>query len=209
MDNFSIYLLTVIISYFIGSFPSAIIISKIFNLSDPRTYGSGNPGATNVLRSGNKTAAIVTLILDATKGFLAVLICKTIFNNLAGVGAISALFAVCGHIFSLWLKFKGGKGVATAVGALLAYAPLIAMSVMCVFIILMILFRYVSLGSIAGAIMACVFLFFGKDWGLIDFFPNNIDFICIILMVVLVITRHHQNIGRILNGTESKFGKSS
>lgn len=201
------YLLVILISYLIGSLPFAIIVSKIFSLPDPRSFGSGNPGATNVLRSGNKTAAIITLIADILKGVIAVVLIKYLFTSLPAQSALASLFAVVGHIYPLWLKFRGGKGVATAIGVLVGFMPIMALYVLIVFVILIASTRIVSLSSIAGALVVIVLMFAGTSLGLINYQHLILEKIFISTMALLIIYRHHANIRRLIQGQEPKLGK--
>ena len=149
--------LAALAAYLIGSLSFAVIVSRAMGLSDPRTYGSGNPGATNVLRSGSKPAAIVTLLLDAAKGWLPVMLVKW-FGPAWGLGegtqALAGLAAFLGHLYPVFFGFKGGKGVATAVGVLIAFEPLLALAALLTFAIIVAFFRYVSLASIVAAVFA-------------------------------------------------------
>jgi len=200
---------TALISYLFGSISSAIIVSKILNIADPRTYGSGNPGATNVLRSGSKKAAILTLIFDILKGYLAVFICKEIFTNNSEVAAIACFFAVVGHIYPFWLRFKGGKGVATALGVLLAYAPLLALLVILIFVIVILLFRFVSLASIISALGLVILIILAARLPLLNLQPSLVEILLITAMAVLIIFRHHPNIKRLFHKNEPKIFRNS
>jgi glycerol-3-phosphate acyltransferase PlsY len=208
----SIYATVAVVSYLLGSIPFGYILVKLFLKQDIRQTGSGNIGATNVARSGRKGLAIATLLLDAGKGALAVVAANAMahsaFNwkNDFYVGpsvllAIAALGALCGHIFPVWLKFKGGKGVATGLGGFLALAPKSVLIALLAFIVVFALLRYVSLGSV---IAAAAFPF--ATWWL---YPENrsASFIALIsAAALLIVIKHHANIRRLLNGTEPKFG---
>ena len=146
-------LLATLIAYLVGSLSFAVIVSRAMGLSDPRTYGSGNPGATNVLRSGSKPAAIVTLLLDAAKGWLPVMLVKWFgpaWDLSEGTQALAGLAAFLGHLYPVFFAFKGGKGVATAVGVLLAFEPLLALAALVTFTIIVFFSRYVSLASMVA-----------------------------------------------------------
>jgi glycerol-3-phosphate acyltransferase PlsY len=194
------FLICVIGSYLIGSVSFAVLASRIFRLPDPRTYGSGNPGAANVLRSGKVPAALFTLFGDAAKGVAAVLLARLLGPSI-GVGSITvalcALAVVLGHLYPVFFGFKGGKGVATAFGALLALNPWAALVAIAVFLLAVALFRYVSLGSILAAVAAAVVdpLVFG--W--------SAESAAVLAIAVLVIWRHRANIQRLQRGTESRL----
>jgi acyl phosphate:glycerol-3-phosphate acyltransferase len=187
-------------AYLIGSISFAIVASRVFQLPDPRSYGSGNPGATNVLRSGRKAAAAVTLLGDATKGWAAVLLVRH-FAPALDVGpttvAIAGLAAFLGHLYPIYFRFKGGKGVATALGVVLALDPWLAMVGAAVFIIALALSRYVSLSSMAGVVAAAGLAPIRLDW--------SWSAAAVVAIAALVIWRHQANIGRLRDGTESKL----
>lgn len=212
-----IYAIVALVSYLLGSIPFGYILVRLFLKTDVRALGSGNIGATNVGRTGHKGLAIATLLLDAGKGSLAVWHGQyAAQHHLIGegrspevpwplvVGAIGALFVVLGHMFPVWLKFKGGKGVAAAVGAFALLAPKAVLVALAVFLITVAISRYVSLGSILAAIAfpAAVYWLSGDRYG--TALPHVIGTIC--LTSALVIFKHHQNIRRLLAGTESKLG---
>lgn len=190
-----------VIAYLIGSVSFAVVVSKAYGLSDPRTYGSKNPGATNVLRSGNKAAAVLTLIGDAAKGALAVWLAKQ-FGPRYGVGeggiALVALAVFLGHLFPVFFRFQGGKGVATALGILLALDPWLGLGVLAVWIVVAALFRYSSLAAIVAAIAApvCHALFWNPD----------VTTLAVTVMSLLLIWRHRGNIEKLLAGKESRLG---
>ena len=198
--------LAALAAYLIGSLSFAVIVSRAMGLSDPRTYGSGNPGATNVLRSGSKPAAIVTLLLDAAKGWLPVMLVKW-FGPAWGLGegtqALAGLAAFLGHLYPVFFGFKGGKGVATAVGVLIAFEPLLALAALLTFAIIVAFFRYVSLASIVAAVFAPAYylLVDGVAWQ-----ASGAKTLAMVGMGVLLIWRHRENIQRLLAGTESKLG---
>jgi glycerol-3-phosphate acyltransferase PlsY len=208
-----IYILVAVIAYLLGSVPFGLILTRIFLGTDVRTIGSGNIGATNVMRTGSKKLGIATLILDAAKGYAAVLIAIRIasitHSKLPGIApdpkpfyiavGLAAVFAMLGHVFPVWLKFKGGKGVATGVGVFLALAPKAVLIAIAVFAIIFALSRYVSLASIiataAFPVVAYAFMA-GTDRTLLPF---------IIAASILIIAKHHQNIRRLLSGTEHRL----
>ena len=198
--------LAALAAYLIGSLSFAVIVSRAMGLSDPRTYGSGNPGATNVLRSGSKPAAIVTLLLDAAKGWLPVMLVKW-FGPAWGLGegtqALAGLAAFLGHLYPVFFGFKGGKGVATAVGVLIAFEPLLALAALLTFAIIVAFFRYVSLASIVAAVFAPAYylLVDGVAWQ-----ASGAKTLAMVSMGLLLIWRHRENIQRLLAGTESKLG---
>jgi glycerol-3-phosphate acyltransferase PlsY len=189
-----------LIGYLIGSLSFAVIISRLFGLDDPRSYGSGNPGATNVLRSGNKAAAILTLVFDALKATIPVLVAKhlgldEITVTLVGLGAF------LGHLWPVFFKFEGGKGVATAAGALLAYDPTMGGLALAVWLGIAVVFRYSSLASLSAAVAAPLIQIALRGWG-----PMPMG---IIVMSALLIWRHDANIRKLLAGQESKIGQKS
>jgi len=195
-------------SYLLGSIPFGYILVRIFQGIDVRSIGSGNIGATNVARTGGKGLAIATLFLDALKGWLPVFLVLHLPGipvssdmQLHTLAAMSALAAVIGHMFPVWLGFKGGKGVATGLGVFLALAPLAVLIAVVLFAVIVGLTRYVSLGSILAAASFPVALW----WLERDLFPAPALAMCV-AVALLVIIRHHQNIGRLLKGTESRFG---
>ena len=197
MDTPLFPLLAIVAAYLLGSVPFAMISSKVFGLADPRTYGSGNPGATNVLRSGNKKAALFTLIGDAAKGWLAVWLARHygLSDNLTGLIA-PAVFA--GHLFPVFLKFKGGKGVATAAGVLLALDPLLGLAVLGTWLFTAFAFRYSSLAAIVAAALAPV-------WQVLMQGGNGTTLVVGVLAMALV-GKHWENIQRLLAGKESRIG---
>jgi len=191
--------LCVIGAYLIGSISFAIVASWIFRLPDPRSYGSGNPGATNVLRSGKRAAALCTLSGDVAKGLVVVLLARRL-EPLIGFGeatvAACALAVFLGHLYPLYFRFKGGKGVATAAGILLGLSPWVALAALVVFIAVLALTRYASLASILAALAADVVSPIALGWG-----PN---LAALTLIAALVIWRHRANVQRLRSGTESK-----
>ena len=194
-------------AYLIGSLSFAVIVSCAMGLSDPRTYGSGNPGATNVLRSGSKPAAIVTLLLDAAKGWLPVMLVKWFgpaWDLSEGTQALAGLAAFLGHLYPVFFAFKGGKGVATAVGVLLAFEPLLALATLVTFAIIVFFSRYVSLASMVAAVFAPAYYLIGDG---VAWTASGAKTLALIAMGLLLIWRHRENIHRLLAGTESKLGQ--
>ncbi len=194
-------ILAVIAAYLIGSLSFAVITSKLMGLADPRSYGSGNPGATNVLRSGNKAAALLTLVFDALKGYLPVL-AVYLWGAPHGLGVEAAvvvgLAAFVGHLWPVFFRFQGGKGVATAAGVVFGLNPLLGVAVLASFALIVAFSRYVSLASMVAAAFAAFYqaLIWGLGpivWGLAT-------------MAALLVWRHRANIERLLAGTESKLG---
>ena len=194
-------------AYLIGSLSFAVIVSRAMGLSDPRTYGSGNPGATNVLRSGSKAAAVVTLLLDAFKGWLPVMLVKWFgpaWDLSEGTQALAGLAAFLGHLYPVFFAFKGGKGVATAVGVLLAFEPLLALATLVTFAIIVFFSRYVSLASMVAAVFAPAYYLIGDG---VAWTASGAKTLALIAMGLLLIWRHRENIQRLLAGTESKLGQ--
>ena len=198
--------LATLAAYLIGSLSFAVIVSRAMGLSDPRTYGSGNPGATNVLRSGSKPAAIVTLLLDAAKGWLPVMLVKWFgpaWDLSEGTQALAGLAAFLGHLYPVFFAFKGGKGVATAVGVLLAFEPLLALATLVTFAIIVFFSRYVSLASMVAAVFAPAYYLIGDG---VAWTASSAKTLALIAMGLLLMWRHRENIQRLLAGTESKLG---
>ncbi len=190
-------------AYLIGSVPFAVVFSRIFGLKDPRTYGSGNPGATNVLRSGNKLAAALTLFGDAAKGWLAVWIAIAVnLSPMLIAGVAMAVFL--GHLYPIFLKFKGGKGVATAFGVMMAIEPLMALATMVTWIIMAVFFRYSSLAALTCAVFAPFYYFFG---GMLVWQSHLAIGIALIVIAIFLIFCHKANIQRLIQGTEPRLGQ--
>lgn len=189
-----------VFGYLIGSLSFAVIVSRLFGLADPRSYGSGNPGATNVLRSGNKGAAILTLVFDALKGYVPVVLALQLGLNEAVVTLVG-FGAFLGHLWPVFFKFEGGKGVATAAGVLLGFAPALGGLVLLVWLGMAVVFRYSSLASLSAAVAAPIVQIAG--WG---FGPLSIG---VIVMSALLIWRHEANIRKLLAGQESKLGQKA
>jgi glycerol-3-phosphate acyltransferase PlsY len=198
--------LAVIAAYLVGSLSFAVIVSRTMGLNDPRTYGSKNPGATNVLRSGSKAAAIVTLLLDAFKGWLPVMLVQW-FGQPYGLGdgtaAMVGLAAFLGHLFPVFFRFVGGKGVATALGVLLATSWMLGLATGATWLIIAYFFRYSSLASLVAAVFAPVYYVFGG--GVVWPMDKSIV-LSTIAMSALLVWRHAENISRLVKGTESKLG---
>ena len=194
-----------VMGYLLGSIPFAVVTSRLMGLSDPRTYGSGNPGATNVLRTGNKTAALLTLLGDAAKGWLAVWLASH-FMAASDVVAITAVAVFLGHLFPIFLGFKGGKGVATAFGVLLAVEPVLGLATLLTWVIVAFFFRMSSLAAMASALFAPFYFFIlsGVLWP-----ASPIMIVALSVISLLLIWRHRANITRIANGTEPRIGKKS
>ena len=199
-------LIAVVAAYLIGSLSFAVIVSRVMGLNDPRTYGSGNPGATNVLRSGSKAAAAVTLLLDACKGWLPVVLVKW-FGADFGLGdntvALVALAAFLGHLYPVFFNFKGGKGVATALGVLLGISGWLGLATALTWLIVAVFFRYSSLAALIASIFAPVYyvLCSGIVWN-----AETPITAAIVVMAMLLIWRHRENIQRLMAGKESKLG---
>ena len=188
-------------AYLIGSIPFAIVISKMYGLDDPRTFGSNNPGATNVLRTGSKSAAALTLLGDAAKGWIVVFAAKTwgAQFGMAPIGlALVALAVFIGHLWPLYTKFVGGKGVATALGVLIGFSPILGLMALGTWLAVAFIFRYSSLAALSAATAAP--LYYGLLYG---FDPNMI---AIAVMSGLLIYRHSSNISNLIKGKESKIG---
>jgi glycerol-3-phosphate acyltransferase PlsY len=202
------YIIVAVVAYFLGSIPFGLILVRLFQGTDVRQIGSGNIGATNVMRTGSKKLGVATLVLDAAKGSAAVLLARALVSTMGlDTGAnrwtaagIAAVFAMVGHIFPIWLKFKGGKGVATGVGVFLALVPVAVLFVLCVFAVIFAVSKYVSLASIVAtaAFPAVAYAFVrGRDEAVLMPF--------IVTAAVLIISKHHQNIRRLMSGTEHRL----
>jgi len=198
--------LATLAAYLIGSLSFAVIVSRAMGLADPRSYGSGNPGATNVLRSGSKAAAIVTLLLDAAKGWLPVMLVKW-FGPDYGLGegtqALAGVAAFLGHLWPVFFRFQGGKGVATAAGVLLAFEPWLGVAALATWLIIAVFFRYSSLASIVAAVFAPAYYLLGHGVG---WTASGAKALAMGAMGLLLIYRHRENIRRLLAGTESRLG---
>ena len=196
-----------IVGYLVGSLSFAVIVSRVMGLNDPRTYGSKNPGATNVLRSGSKAAAVITLLLDALKGWLPVVLVKYFgkpYGLEDGTLAMVGLAAFVGHLFPVFFGFQGGKGVATALGVLLGFSGVLGLATAASWLIIAYFFRYSSLASLVAAVFAPVYYVFGD--GLAWYLEKSI-LLAVSIMSLLLIWRHAANITRLIKGTESRLGK--
>lgn len=191
-------------AYLLGSVSFAVIVSRALGLADPRTYGSKNPGATNVLRSGSKLAAVLTLVGDALKGWLAVWLVER-FGPSFGVGdwgsALAGVAVFLGHLFPVFFGFKGGKGVATAAGVIVAFNPWLALATGLTWLIIAFFFRYSSLASLTAAVFAAFYSAFG--WGF------NERFVAVAIIAGFVVFRHQANIRNLVAGKERRIGEKS
>lgn len=198
--------LATLAAYLIGSLSFAVLVSRLMGLNDPRTYGSKNPGATNVLRSGNKAAAIITLLLDALKGWLPVVVVK-VWGEAWGLGdgavALVGFAAFLGHLFPVFFRFQGGKGVATAAGVIIAFEPWLGLASLATWLIVAFFFRYSSLASIVTAVFAPFFYLFGDRvvWN-----APGVIVLSLAVMGLMLVWRHAENINRLTAGKESKLG---
>jgi acyl phosphate:glycerol-3-phosphate acyltransferase len=200
-------LLATLAAYCIGSLSFAVIVSKLMGLDDPRTFGSKNPGATNVLRTGNKQAAIITLVLDALKGFIPVALVQWLgkdFGLADGTVALVGLAAFLGHLYPVFFKFKGGKGVATAAGVLFGVHWLLGLACVASFGIILFFSRYVSLASVAAAAFAPFYYLFGDRMA---WYQSKSILLAIFIIAVLVTIRHRANLERLVQGNEAKLGQ--
>jgi len=198
-------ILLIPIAYLIGSISFAVVVSKCMRLPDPHTYGSGNPGATNVLRTGNKLAAALTFIGDALKGYLAVMLARVLLGDTSLTSTLSSwvlcgvvLAVFLGHLFPIFHGFKGGKGVATACGILFGVNVILGLATLSTWIIVAVFLRYSSLAAIAAAIFGPLYFVF-----LFGFQPMGI---ALLVVCLLLIWRHRSNIRNLMNGTESRIG---
>ena len=201
-------LLAALAAYLIGSLSFAVLVSRVMGLADPRSYGSQNPGATNVLRSGNKAAAALTLLLDGLKGWLpvwAVVRYGAAYGLGDGTLAMVALAAFAGHVWPVFFRFKGGKGVATAAGVLLGIEPVLGLATFATWLIVAFFTRYSSLAALASAVFAPAYYFLGNQvvW-LID---KQVLLATVVISGILV-WRHQANIAKMMRGKESRIGKS-
>ena len=197
----------VILSYLLGSLSFAVIVSRFMGLSDPRSYGSKNPGATNVLRSGNKKAAVLTLLFDAVKGWVPVV---WVLNHgaplglLEGTAAAAGLAAFLGHLYPIFFRFQGGKGVATALGVLMGVSPLLGLGVALTWLGVAWFSRYSSLAALLASVIAPVYYALAADVLWWNF--NGAIFGLLCVMGILLVWRHRDNVNRLLAGTESNLG---
>jgi acyl phosphate:glycerol-3-phosphate acyltransferase len=209
LDNISIFypLLACIAAYLIGSLSFAVIVSKLMGLSDPRTFGSKNPGATNVLRSGSKPAAILTLVLDALKGYIPVALVQWLGKDYGlsdGTVALVGIAAFLGHLYPVFFKFVGGKGVATALGVVFGVHWALGLLCIASFAIIVYFFRWVSLASLVAAAFAPVAYLFGDRvlWS-----ADKYVTLSLFIMAALLAYRHRANINRLIQGVEPKLGE--
>ena len=199
--------LATVAAYLIGSLSFAVIVSHAMGLNDPRSYGSKNPGATNVLRSGNKLAAVLTLLLDAFKGWLPVAVVQTWgaeYGLDAGTVALVGLAAFLGHLYPVYFRFVGGKGVATAMGVVLAVNPVLGLATGITWLLIAYFFRYSSLAALVSAVFVPVYYLMadGVFWR-----ADNRIALALVVVSGLLIWRHAENLSRLVKGTESKIGK--
>ena len=197
---------SVVLAYLMGPLSFAIIVSRLMGLKDPRSYGSNNPGATNVLRSGNKKAAIATLLLDGLKGWLPVMLVKWLGKDYGledGTIAAVAFAAFLGHLYPVFFKFQGGKGVATAAGALLGIEWLLGLATLATWLIIAYFTRYSSLASMASAAFAPLFYLLGNRG---PWYMERSILVAIFMIGLLLVIRHRENINKLLQGKESKLG---
>ncbi|MCX7896888.1 MAG: glycerol-3-phosphate 1-O-acyltransferase PlsY [Rhodocyclaceae bacterium] len=192
--------LSLLLGYLLGSVPFAVIVAKAFGLRDPRTFGSGNPGATNVLRTGHRLAAALTLLGDAGKGLCALWLSSALGAS-ADVSAWAGFAAFLGHLYPVFLRFRGGKGVATALGVLAGLQPLIALAVALLWIAVALISRYSSLAALGAAALAPLLAFAWAGFSS----PTAV----VVAMAALLIWRHRSNIRRLLAGTESRIGEKN
>ncbi|KAF1051852.1 MAG: putative glycerol-3-phosphate acyltransferase [Burkholderia gladioli] len=194
-------LIATIAAYLIGSVSFAVVVSALMGLADPRSYGSKNPGATNVLRSGNRKAAILTLLGDAFKGWLAVWLVRHFgIGGELGV-ALAAIAVFLGHLYPIFFRFQGGKGVATAAGVLLAISPALGIATLLSWLVIAFCFRYSSFAALVAAVFAPIF-----DAYLFGTLDNPVAW-AVLAMSVLLVWRHRANISKLLNGQESRIGE--
>ena len=192
--------------YLFGSLSFAVIVSRVMGLDDPRTYGSQNPGATNVLRSGNKKAALATLLLDALKGYFPVLLVKW-YGPAFGLDdeavAVVAMAAFVGHLWPVFFRFQGGKGVATAAGILFAVEPVLGAAVLGTWLLVAFVTRYSSLAALMASVLSPGYYLFGNE---VLWQTSAAELLTVMVMSLLLLWRHKENIGRLLRGQESKIG---
>jgi glycerol-3-phosphate acyltransferase PlsY len=198
--------LAALAAYLVGSLSFAVIVSRLMGLKDPRTFGSGNPGATNVLRSGNKAAAIVTLVLDGLKGYVPVLLMKWYgkpYGMEDGTMALVGLAAFLGHLWPVFFRFQGGKGVATFIGVVFGIDPLLGLATGATWLIIAFFFRYSSLASLVSAVFAPAYYLLGDR---IQWYAEASVALALAAMAMLLAYRHRENIARLLKGKESRLG---
>ena len=201
-------LLAALAAYLIGSLSFAVLVSRVMGLADPRSYGSQNPGATNVLRSGNKAAAALTLLLDGIKGWLpvwAVGYDGAAYGLGDGTLAMVALAAFAGHVWPVFFRFKGGKGVATAAGVLLGIEPVLGLATFATWLIVAFFTRYSSLAALASAVFAPAYYFLGNQ---VVWLIDKQVLLATVVMSGILVWRHQANIAKLMRGEESRIGKS-
>ena len=204
--NYAYAIAAVLAAYLIGSLSFAVIVSRLMGLNDPRSYGSKNPGATNVLRSGNKAAAVVTLLLDALKGWLPVVLVKWYGADYGlGDGTVAAvgLAAFLGHLYPVFFGFKGGKGVATAAGVLLGISWILGVATLATWLIVAFFSRFSSLASLAAAAFAPLYYLFGDRAA---WYVDKGILMAVFAISALLFYRHRENINKLIKGTESRLG---
>jgi glycerol-3-phosphate acyltransferase PlsY len=206
--NYAYSIGAALLAYLLGSLSFAIIVSRVMGLKDPRSFGSKNPGATNVLRSGSKAAAVATLLLDGLKGWLPVVLVKW-FGSDYGLGdgtvAVVGLAAFLGHLYPVFFQFKGGKGVATAAGVLLGISWVLGLATLATWLIVAYFSRYSSLASLAAAVFAPLYYLFGDRAA---WYVDKGILVMLFVISALLVYRHRENINKLLKGTESKLGAS-
>jgi glycerol-3-phosphate acyltransferase PlsY len=198
--------LATVLAYLVGSVSFAVVVSRILGLADPRSYGSNNPGATNVLRSGNKLAALLTLLLDGVKGWLpvyAVVHHGAAYGLGSGSVALVALAAFVGHVWPVFFRFQGGKGVATAAGVLLGIEPFLGLATLATWLIVAFFSRYSSLAALASAVFAPAYYFLGHR---LVWYADDAVLLAVVLMSAILLWRHQANILKLLRGDESRIG---
>lgn len=206
MSTVLLPLAAAVAAYLLGSLSFAVIVSRVMGLSDPRTYGSKNPGATNVLRSGSKAAAVVTLLFDALKGWLPVVLVRWFgapYGLEEGTMALVGLAAFLGHLWPVFFRFEGGKGVATALGVLIGISGWLGLATLLTWVIIAFFFRYSSLASLVAAVFAPFFYVLG---GGVAWYTDARVGVAIAVMSGLLAWRHKENIQRLLQGKESRLG---
>lgn len=201
MSMEQVYILSAVFGYFVGTIPFGLLLTKMAGYGDIRKIGSGNIGATNVLRTGNKKLALLTVLCDASKAGLAAVIACCVYGcenpNASMVSLVAGAFGIIGHNFPVWLKFKGGKGVASTLGFLLATCWPVALIALAIWLVMAFTFKYSSLSALTAAFLVPFVAYF---------LAPNMDYVVVYTAIVLlVIVRHHANIKRLLNGTESKI----
>lgn len=201
--------LATLAAYLLGSLSFAVIVSRSMGLADPRSYGSKNPGATNVLRSGSKAAAAITLLLDALKGWLPVALVRW-YGERFGLGdgtvALVGLAAFLGHLYPVFFRLQGGKGVATALGVLFGVDWMLGLAAALTWIIIAFFFRYSSLASLVAAVFAPVYYLFGNG---VAWYADKRIALALVVMALLLFWRHRENIGRLAQGKESRLGRKA